>query len=106
MSRDIYDVFGMDHRFSLAVHNEFDTIEGDEFEEAQNMCSQFEDGGFPLDDDGWPDVFQDDSIDDDLFFDDDDDDDDDDWEDDDDTLDWDQSDPRPFQLLYLKKKIK
>jgi hypothetical protein len=86
MSRDIYDVFGMDH-LSLAVHNEFDTIEGDEFEEAQNMCSEFDDE-LELDDD-WPTSYDDDGLedDDDLFFDDDDDDDD--WEDDDDTLDWD-----------------
>jgi hypothetical protein len=82
---DIYDAIGANH-FSLSIHDEFDTVENDEFEQEQGYDS-------PLGDDGWPSLFDD--ADDDFDESHDEFDDDDDWADmldDDDDEPWDDDD--------------
>lgn len=39
---DIYDAFGDDH-LTLSIHDEFDTVIGDEFEEDQDLYSGWDD---------------------------------------------------------------
>lgn len=85
---DIYDAIGGSH-FSLSSHDEFDSVRGDEFEAEQGY-------DLPLDDDGWPALFDDadddfdeshddlDEFDDDEF----EDDDDEPWDDDDEDDEW------------------
>lgn len=80
MSRDIYDVFGNNH-LTLSIHDEVETVIGDEFEEAQDAYS-----GYCFDEDEYDDFDEShdiyDEYDDDEY--DDEYDDDEEWEDEDD----------------------